>query len=198
MTTGEHGPQRSCLGCRKVLTKDELLRYVLSPQGELLVDYRERLPGRGAYTCIDRKCIDEALRRKQFSRAFHREPLAVDADILMKQLTEQIRERILGLLGMARKTNQLSSGSSLVLDRLSAGAPIAFVLLAEDVSDGIGEKVIGRAERRSVPCYRMFDKELLGRVLGTAERSVLALGSGSLAAPIRLELERYQRIAGEC
>jgi len=189
-------PQRTCLGCRKVLDRGELLRYVLSPQGEVLVDYRARLPGRGAYTCLSRNCLQEALRRRQFSRAFRGE-VSADAGVLTGQLLAQISDRLLGLIGMARKSQQLVSGSSLVLDRLASGAPLAVVVLAADVSPAIGEKVAARAARRSIDCFQRFDKELLGRILGTAERSVLALEPGPLAMAIRLELERYQRIAGE-
>lgn len=193
----ERGPKRTCLGCRKVFPRTDLLRFVLAPQGMLLVDYRGRLPGRGAYTCVDSSCIAEAMRRRQFSRTFKREIIPVADDFIAQELSRQIQERICGLIGMARKAHQLLSGSSLVLDRLSAGAPLAFIIIASDVSDGIGEKVVGRATNRSVRFYRMFEKEFLGRLLGTGQRSVLALVPGSLAAAIRVELERYQRIAGE-
>lgn len=192
----ERGPQRTCLGCRKAFARQDLLRFVLAPHGTLLVDYKGRLPGRGAYTCVDPGCIAEAVRRRQFSRTFKRELLPADDDIV-RELSRQIQERITGLIGMARKAHQLLSGSSLILDRLSSGAPLAFVVIASDVSDGIGEKVVGRATNRSVPFYRMFEKEFLGRLLGTGQRSVLALLPGSLAKAIRVELERYQRIAGE-
>lgn len=193
----ERGAQRTCLGCRKAFAKHELLRFVLAPQGTLMVDYKGRLPGRGAYTCVDHSCIAAAVSRRQFSRAFKRELLPVAEDFIAQELSRQIRERICGLIGMARKVRQLLSGSSLILDRLSAGAPLAFIIMASDVSDGIGEKVAGRATNRSVRVYRMFEKEYLGRLLGTGQRSVLALQPGSLAAAIRVELERYQRIAGE-
>lgn len=193
----ERGPKRTCLGCRKLFARTDLLRFVLAPQGTLLVDYKGRLPGRGAYTCVDSSCIAEAMRRRQFSRTFKREVLPVADDFIAHELSRQIQERICGLIGMARKAHQLLSGSSLILDRLSAGAPLAFIIVASDVSDGIGEKVVGRATNRSVRFYRMFEKEFLGRLLGTGQRSVLALLPGSLAAAIRVELERYQRIAGE-
>lgn len=193
----ERGPQRTCLGCRNVFDRNDLLRFVLAPQGLLLVDYRGRLPGRGAYTCLNRDCIAEAVRRRQFARTFKQEISPVAVDSIASELRRQIQERICGLIGMARKSHQLLSGSSLVLDRLSASASLAFIIIASDVSDGIGEKVTGRALYHSVPLYRMFEKEFLGRLLGTGQRSVLALLPGSLAAAIRVELERYQRIAGE-
>lgn len=193
----ERGPQRTCLGCRNVFDRNDLLRFVLAPQGLLLVDYKGRLPGRGAYTCLNRDCIAEAVRRRQFARTFKQEISSVAEDSIATELRRQIQERICGLIGMARKSHQLLSGSSLVLDRLSASASLAFVIIASDVSDGIGEKVTGRALYHSVPLYRMFEKEFLGRLLGTGQRSVLALLPGSLAAAIRVELERYQRIAGE-
>ena len=63
-------PQRSCLGCRQPRDRDVLIRFVLSPQGELVADIEAKLPGRGAYTCVSETCLQVALKQRQFSRAF--------------------------------------------------------------------------------------------------------------------------------
>jgi len=197
LTGAGHKPQRSCLGCRAALQRDALVRYVATPDGSVTVDYRQRLPGRGAYTCLDRACLEQAVRRHQFQRALRRDVLQVDADRLCAELLGQIRERIINLLGMARKSGQVVSGSSLVLDRLTGVDPVVLVLAADDMSQAIAERVAGKAQATAVAFYRMFDKELLGQVLGKGERSVVALKSGALAEAIRSELERFKRIAGE-
>ncbi len=191
-----HKAQRTCLGCRQVIDQSALVRYVLSPAGEILIDYGRKLPGRGAYTHFDRRCLQAAVKKRQFERVFRRS-CRVDGEALRVTLERQVRERILNLLGMARKAGQAVSGSGLVLMTLDSAAPPVVILLAEDLSAGIGEKVMGRAEKTGVPCHRLFDKDLLGQVLGKGERSVVALRESPLAASIRTELLRYEHIVGE-
>ncbi|MCT2594826.1 YlxR family protein [Streptomyces sp. N2-109] len=62
-------PQRTCVGCRKHSGKGDLLRVVL--MGERCVpDLRGTLPGRGAYVHPVQECVDLAVRRRAFQRAF--------------------------------------------------------------------------------------------------------------------------------
>jgi len=189
--------QRSCLGCRKVQDQDILVRYVLSPQGELLVDYRKKLPGRGAYTCFDPQCVSAAIKRRQFERALKWTGEALDAPSLLASLESQVRERILNLLGMARKSSNVVSGSTLVLSSLGKSERIALVLLAEDISPGIGQKILDKAGVFDIPCYSISDKDELGHLVGKGERSVIALMAGSLAKSLEVELLRYKYIVGE-
>ncbi|OGQ02805.1 MAG: hypothetical protein A2W38_00510 [Deltaproteobacteria bacterium RBG_19FT_COMBO_58_16] len=62
-------PVRTCLFCRQAIDKSLLVRFV-SCGGALTADLEGREPGRGAYTCRSRVCIEGALKRKgAFSRA---------------------------------------------------------------------------------------------------------------------------------
>jgi len=191
-----HKAQRTCLGCRQAVDQDTLLRYVLAPSGEVVIDYGHKLPGRGAYTHFDRRCLEAAVKRRQFDRAFRGSGCA-DGEKLLAALRGQVRERISNLLGMARKSGQAISGSGLVLTAMDSSRPPVLVLLAEDISTGIGEKVQARAARTGIPCHRLFDKDLLGQVLGKGERSVAAFRESPLVASICKELIRYEQIVGE-
>jgi uncharacterized protein len=66
--TGTHTPIRQCVGCRGRAPQAELLR-VAAQGGELLLDPRRRLPGRGAYVHHRRECLDRATRRGSLARA---------------------------------------------------------------------------------------------------------------------------------
>ncbi|MER5888784.1 YlxR family protein [Streptomyces sp. NPDC001941] len=62
-------PERTCVGCRERAAKDDLLRIVA--EGDACVpDPRGTLPGRGAYVHPVPVCLDLAVRRRAFSRAF--------------------------------------------------------------------------------------------------------------------------------
>ncbi|GGL95495.1 YlxR family protein [Nakamurella endophytica] len=73
---GAGGPVRTCVGCRRRAAVSELLR-VVGVAGELVPDHRRRLPGRGAWLHPDRRCLDEAERRRAFGRAL-RQPGLLD------------------------------------------------------------------------------------------------------------------------
>ncbi|MDJ1132625.1 YlxR family protein [Streptomyces iconiensis] len=62
-------PQRTCVGCRERSDKRRLLRVVLIG-GSLIPDLRGRLPGRGAYVHPVPACLEQAVRRRAFNRAF--------------------------------------------------------------------------------------------------------------------------------
>ena len=55
-------PQRTCLGCRSVKPKKELIRVVRTPTGEVLVDPSGKKSGRGAYTCLNPNCLEQAFK----------------------------------------------------------------------------------------------------------------------------------------
>ena len=67
-------PLRTCIGCRKRELAVELLRMVAVPmengQCTVAVDTECRLPGRGAWLHPDDRCLQAAIRRRAFARAF--------------------------------------------------------------------------------------------------------------------------------
>ena len=131
---GAHGaqPLRTCLGCREVRDQAALVRYVRAPDGAVLVDYRDKLPGRGAYTCLKAECIAQAVARRQFDRTFRAPCQPVSPELLRGRLVEELRDRLVALLGMARKSSQIVSGGNAVLDALAEPTRLGAVRLLWD------------------------------------------------------------------
>jgi uncharacterized protein len=57
----KHIPQRTCVGCRTVLSKRSLVRLVRRPEGVQL-DLTGKLAGRGAYLHNRRSCWEKGLK----------------------------------------------------------------------------------------------------------------------------------------
>lgn len=70
-------PNRSCVACRTVRPKRELLRIVRNAAGEVAIDPTGRAAGRGAYVCATPECIDLAFKKSALARAL-RTPLPAD------------------------------------------------------------------------------------------------------------------------
>ncbi|WP_208611958.1 YlxR family protein [Mycobacterium paraffinicum] len=67
------GPVRTCVGCRERELAVELLRVVAVSRGNgeyaVIVDTRSSLPGRGAWLHPASQCVQQAIRRRAFTRA---------------------------------------------------------------------------------------------------------------------------------
>jgi predicted RNA-binding protein YlxR (DUF448 family) len=59
--TPKHVPQRTCVGCRKILAKRSLIRIVRQADG-VLVDPTGKVAGRGAYLHNHRSCWEKGLK----------------------------------------------------------------------------------------------------------------------------------------
>lgn len=62
-------PMRMCVGCRVMFPKRELIRIVKSPEGELSLDFKGKLPGRGAYLCRNSECLLQAKKTRALNRS---------------------------------------------------------------------------------------------------------------------------------
>jgi predicted RNA-binding protein YlxR (DUF448 family) len=78
MPKARHEPRRTCVGCREESVKDDLVRLVRSPSGEVTVDAGGRAPGRGAYLHRRPDCIEQARKRGGLNRALN---TAVPAEV---------------------------------------------------------------------------------------------------------------------
>lgn len=76
-----HIPQRTCVGCRTVKGKNELIRVVRRPTGEVEADFTGKVSGRGAYICPDVACLQAAVKANRLDRALQAplSPQAVEA-----------------------------------------------------------------------------------------------------------------------
>ena len=112
---------RMCAVSREVRPIDELIRFVVSPQGEVIPDLKRKLPGRGLWVSASRRTVAEAVRRHQFSRGFKRDvraapTLPADTEaLLVRSATEA--------LAMAAKAGQVVSGFARSRARSSRGRP---------------------------------------------------------------------------
>jgi predicted RNA-binding protein YlxR (DUF448 family) len=83
-----HRPERTCVGCRTVRPKRELVRLVLPVAGPVEVDLTGKRSGRGAYLCrqTGTTCLSQARRRRALTRALRTTPDRIDHDTLAASL----------------------------------------------------------------------------------------------------------------
>lgn len=61
-------PMRQCMGCNEHKPKNELLRVVRDPEGNISLDFKGKKSGRGAYLCFDVACLKKARKSRRIDR----------------------------------------------------------------------------------------------------------------------------------
>jgi uncharacterized protein len=133
--TDRSATTRMCAVSREVRPIDELIRFVVSPQGEVIPDLKRKLPGRGLWVSASRRTVAEAVRRHQFSKGFKRDvrvaaTLPADTEaLLVRSATEA--------LAMAAKAGQVVSGFAKVEGLLEQGKAEALLHASDGAAGGI-------------------------------------------------------------
>lgn len=58
-------PIRKCLGCGNRFPKNELIRVLRTPEGEIVLDLVGKKNGRGAYMCKSVECFKKARKSRR-------------------------------------------------------------------------------------------------------------------------------------
>lgn len=80
-------PQRTCMACQEKKDKQELVRIVRSPEGEISVDMTGKKPGRGAYICPKLECLNKVIKSKRLERSLETTISQEIYESLKEQLT---------------------------------------------------------------------------------------------------------------
>jgi uncharacterized protein len=137
--TDRSATMRMCAVSREVRPIDELIRFVVSPEGAVVPDLKRKLPGRGLWVSASRAAVAEAVRRNQFSRGFKRD---IRGAKTLPEDTENLLVRgVVEALAMAAKAGQVVSGFGKVEDALNQpprqGQVMALLHASDGAPDGI-------------------------------------------------------------
>jgi predicted RNA-binding protein YlxR (DUF448 family) len=111
------------------------MRFVAGPDGQIVPDLKANLPGRGVWLKPQRAIVDEAVRRKAFSKGLKRPAEAPDD--LGAQVDDLLVHFALGALGMARKAGQCLAGAGKVESALRNGSALAALHASDGAEDGL-------------------------------------------------------------
>ena len=67
----EKETDRKCIATGQIKPKDELLRFVKTPDNRLVPDFNKKLEGRGLYVSNSKKALKTALDKNLFIKSIH-------------------------------------------------------------------------------------------------------------------------------
>lgn len=174
----------------EVLPESRLLRFVADPDGQVVPDAAAKLPGRGLWVEASKAAIDKAVEKKLFSRAAKAQVTAT-AD-LAARAEKSLVTRMLGDLGIARRSGSLLLGFDNVLRGLQGPKPPKLLIEAFDGSADGKRKLYAAAHRLELNCVviESLTSAELGLALGRENVIHAAVQPGGLAERLTFDAER--------
>jgi predicted RNA-binding protein YlxR (DUF448 family)/ribosomal protein L30E len=202
MEETEHGARDSLDGSRadarerrdivsgEVLPEHRLLRFVAGPDGVVVPDVAAKLPGRGLWVEASRQAIAKAVEKKLFSRAAKTQVTATTD--LADRAEKALVTRMLGDLGIARRSGALVLGFDNVLRALEGAKPPKVLIEAFDGAADGKRKLYAAAHRMELSCVviESLTSAELGLALGRENVIHAAVQPGGLAERLILDAER--------
>jgi predicted RNA-binding protein YlxR (DUF448 family) len=190
----EHdGPERMCIVTRERRSPEELIRFVLGPEGTVVPDIKGKLPGRGVWVTARAKLVEDAVRRQAFSRGLKANAKA--AATLPADVDALLERDCLQSLSLANKAGAVVTGFTKV-ETAIGGGNITLLLHAKDAgADGIRKLAQALRRRFGEDCpsgINLFASNQLDLALGRSNVIHAALKAGPASKAF---LTRCRRLA---
>lgn len=182
-------PERRCIATGEAQPKRGLIRFAVSPDGILVPDILEKLPGRGIWVSAERSALEEAVKKDLFSRVARQKVTIPDG--MVDEVERQLAKRMIEGVSMARKAGRAVAGFEKVKDWL--GKDDARILLqASDGSERGKSKLYAPGGKGSF--FDVLTASELGLSFGRERVIHAALGFGGLTERIREDAIRLSGV----
>ena len=182
--------ERRCIVSGEVLPEGRLIRFVVSPDGEVPPDIAATLPGRGIWVGAARLALEAAVKKNLFSKAA-KASVKVAPD-LVSRVEALLVSRMLADLGMARRSGAILLGFETVLQAVQSDIPPALLVEASDGAADGKRKLFGAAHARGrkIQTIECLTSAELSLAVGRENVIHAALKSGRLSERLSFEAGR--------
>ena len=184
--------ERRCITTGEVRPVENLVRFVVGPEGNIVPDIEAKLPGRGLWVTADGAILARAVAKNDFPKAA-KAPVKVALD-LVARVEKRLVGRMLSDLGLARRAGQLVMGFDNVTRALDTKPPPRVLVEAsEGAADG-RKKLAGSAAARGlrVETIDCLTRAELSLALGRENVIHAAVKPGPLAERLILDSVRLR------
>jgi len=176
---------RKCIVTGEIKEKSQLLRFVITPDKQIVPDFYKKLPGKGVYVSSSYSVLAQAITKNVFSKVLKKN-IKVSADLL--QIVENIlHKNALNAISLAKKAGNTVIGMDKVLEALKAGK-VQFILEATDAGDDGQKKLSHYTENMQV--YRLFSVEELDKALDKGNTVYLAFLKQEMSKMVQDNFEK--------
>ena len=179
-----HEPERTCIVTREAQSPAGLIRFVLGPDNQVVPDLRHKLPGRGVWVTARFDKVEEAAKRRLFSRALKTDAKAPET--LAQDIERLLRDDLRQGLSLANKAGGVITGFHKVESAITDKPIVALIHAAEAAEDG-RRKLANQLRKRlgeaisGFPVIQELSNDELDLALGRSHviHAALVAGAGS-------------------
>ncbi|MXQ08291.1 RNA-binding protein [Alphaproteobacteria bacterium GH1-50] len=182
-------PERRCLVTGEVQPKRGLIRFAVSPDGQVVPDILAKLPGRGLWVSAEREALEKAVAKGLFARGAKAQVTVPDD--LVDQVEVLLARRVIDGISMARKAGLAIAGYEKVKDALGKES-VRILFQASDGSERGKSKLFPPGGRGSF--FEVLTASELGLSFGRERVIHAALGKGGLTERIREDAIRLSGV----
>jgi predicted RNA-binding protein YlxR (DUF448 family) len=182
--------ERRCIVTGDTQPKRGLIRFATGPEGQVVADLMEKLPGRGIWVSADRDDLATAVNKGLFARAAKR-PVTVSEDLLA-DVERQLVRRITDLVAMSRKAGSAVAGFEKVKGWLADGRAKVLLQASDGSERGKGKLWTPEGGR----FFGMLTSSELGLAFGRESVIHGALAAGGLTRRVVEEATRLSGLRG--
>ncbi len=165
-----------CIVTKNTFPRTEMLRFVVSPNREIVFDADEKLPGKGIWISADKDILQKAVQKKIFNKA------AGMSVVIPENLTDivlgKLQEKCLSLLSFARKAGMLVFGFEGVKKALT-NMVVSVAFEADDAAQNGKDKLYRPTD--TFPVFSCLTREDLGQITGMEQQVHVAVLDSKLA-----------------
>lgn len=186
-------PERTCIVTRAAVPVDALIRFVVAPDGQVVPDFRRRLPGRGIWVTAKADHVEAAEKRRLFARA-HGAPVKLEPD-LAGRVEKGLADAALAALSLARKAGTAIAGFAKVEAALAREDVVALIHAREASPDGVAKlaTIARRRDPRAKPAViRSFAGAELDLAFGRPNVIHAALLAGPASSNLVARVEAWR------
>ena len=128
-----------CALTGKLLTREKTIRFVIGPDNTVIADLSEELPGEGIRLLGYRGTLEASIRDGSFKELFDKKWLDGDPVIsasFLDKIESQLMDKVLGLIGLARRAGSVLNGFAKVEGSLKSGKCKLLLTASDGAEDG--------------------------------------------------------------
>ncbi len=182
---------KSCFVTKNFYPREEMIRFVISPNREVVFDVNEKLPGAGIWLYPTKESLDKAIEKRIFYKAA-KGTVKIPENLRDMVLTA-LKTKVLNLISFARKSGCLIFGFEGVKKAIAAqNVFIAFE--AQDAAKNGHEKLYRSTD--TFPIYNCFSRQELGSITGQEEQVHLVVTDEKMARVLVQLIKKVNLLQG--
>ncbi len=176
------GNDRRCLATGEMKPRADLIRFVIGPDGAVVPDLSENLPGHGLWVTATAAAVCLAAKKNLFAKAA--KSAARPSSSLADDVVRLLRKRCLDFMGLAKGAGVATLGETQTEAALRANE-LALFLCAPDAARALDN-------RASTPESRLFSRDEMGAALGYDQIAYAGFAPHGVTKKLIIEINRLR------